>query len=100
MRTDRNHLKPFTDFVDPKTMATVTDYARRVRSPIPGPAIFTYMALACMAVAFLARADLTLAAAGVAVVQATPVIHFHGLLFFALDALFRIQAWLAHHPER
>jgi hypothetical protein len=91
-----NHLKPFTDFVDPKTMATVTDYTppRAIAYSQTGYFYF-YMALACMAVAFLGFAPTYWLPLASRSFQATPVIHFHGLLFFAWTLYFAFQAWLA-----
>src|SRR5205809_6502573 len=56
---------------------------------------YFYMALACMAVAFLGFAPtywLPMASGSFA---ATPVVHFHGMLFFAWTLYFAFQTWLA-----
>jgi hypothetical protein len=77
-------------------MATLTDYT-------PPPALafsqtgqfYFYMALACMTVAFLGFAPTYWLPLASRSFQATPVIHFHGLLFFAWTLYFAFQTWLA-----
>jgi hypothetical protein len=56
---------------------------------------YFYMALACIAVAFLGFAPtywLPLASGSLA---SMPVVHFHGLLFFTWTLYFALQTWLA-----
>ena len=77
-------------------MTTLID-DHRVRAGAAAPARYFYfhMALACMAVAFLGFAPtywLPLAAGSFA---STPVVHFHGLLFFTWTLYFAFQTWLA-----
>ena len=77
-------------------MTTLIDDPR-VRAGVAAPARYFYfhMALACMAVAFLGFAPtywLPLAEGSFA---STPVVHFHGLLFFAWTLYFAFQTWLA-----
>ena len=77
-------------------MTTLID-DHRVRAGVAAPARYFYfhMALACMAVAFLGFAPtywLPLAAGSFA---STPVVHFHGMLFFSWTLYFAFQTWLA-----
>jgi len=77
-------------------MTTLIDEPR-VRAGVAAPARYFYfhMALACMAVAFLGFAPtywLPLAEGSFA---STPVVHFHGLLFFTWTLYFAFQTWLA-----
>src|SRR6266550_247398 len=77
-------------------MTTLID-DNRVRVSAAAPARFFYfhMTLACMAVAFLGFAPtywLPMASGSFA---ATPVVHFHGMLFFAWTLYFAFQTWLA-----
>jgi hypothetical protein len=77
-------------------MTTLID-DHRVRAGVAAPARYFYfhMALACMAVAFLGFAPtywLPLASGSFA---STPVVHFHGLLFFTWTLYFAFQTWLA-----
>jgi hypothetical protein len=76
-------------------MTTLIDDPR-VRAGVAAPARYFYfhMALACMAVAFLGFAPtywLPLAEGSFA---STPVVHFHGLLFFTWTLYFAFQTWL------
>lgn len=77
-------------------MTTLTDLRSPraiARSPVTN--FYFYMALACMAVAFLGFAPtywLPLASRSFA---ASPVVHFHGLLFFSWTLYFVFQSWLA-----
>jgi hypothetical protein len=77
-------------------MTTLIDDPR-VRAGVAAPARYFYfhMALACMAVAFVGFAPtywLPLASGSFA---STPVVHFHGLLFFTWTLYFAFQTWLA-----
>ncbi|MBR1250715.1 hypothetical protein JQ609_27820 [Bradyrhizobium sp. AUGA SZCCT0169] len=56
---------------------------------------YFYMALACMAVAFLGFAPTYWLPMMSRSLSASPVVHFHGLLFFAWSLYFAFQAWLA-----
>ena len=53
------------------------------------------MALACMAVAFLGFAPTYWLPMAKRSLSASPVVHFHGLLFFAWSLYFVFQSWLA-----
>jgi hypothetical protein len=67
----------------------------RVSAQSPTQYFYFYMALSCMAVAFLGFAPtywMPLASGSFPVM---PVIHFHGLLFFAWSLYFVFQSWLA-----
>jgi len=56
---------------------------------------YFYMALSCMAVAFLGFAPTYWLPLASRSFSATPVVHFHGLLFFAWTLYFAFQTWLA-----
>lgn len=89
-------LEPNTVSVDTTVMTTMIDDGR-VRARIASPARYFYvhMALACAFVAFLGFAPtywLPLAHRSLSV---SPVIHFHGFLFFTWTVFFAFQSWLA-----
>ena len=77
-------------------MATLTDYntPRAVAQSQTGYFYF-YMALACTAVAFLGFAPTYWMPLAKRSFSASPVVHFHGLLFFAWALYFAFQSWLA-----
>jgi hypothetical protein len=56
---------------------------------------YFYMALACTAVAFLGFAPTYWVPMMSRSLSASPVVHFHGLLFFAWSLYFAFQTWLA-----
>jgi hypothetical protein len=56
---------------------------------------YFYMALSCMAVAFLGFAPTYWLPMAKASFPPIPVVHFHGLLFFAWTLYFVFQTWLA-----
>jgi hypothetical protein len=56
---------------------------------------YFYMALACMAVAFIGFAPTYWVPLANRSLSASPVVHFHGLLFFAWSLYFAFQSWLA-----
>ena len=56
---------------------------------------YFYMALSCMAVAFLGFAPTYWLPVARGSFPSMPVIHFHGLLFFAWSLYFVFQTWLA-----
>lgn len=56
---------------------------------------YFYMALSCMAVAFLGFAPTYFLPVARGSFPSMPVIHFHGLLFFAWSLYFVFQTWLA-----
>jgi hypothetical protein len=56
---------------------------------------YFYMALACTAVAFLGFAPTYWVPMASRSFSASPVVHFHGLLFFAWTLYFAFQTWLA-----
>jgi hypothetical protein len=83
-------------------MTTLTDGTRltddtRVRAIASSHAqyFYFYMALSCMAVAFLGFAPTYWLPMASGTFPSMPVIHFHGLLFFAWTLYFAFQAWLA-----
>jgi hypothetical protein len=76
-------------------MTTLIDN-NRVRVVAASPARFYfYMALACMAVAFLGFAPTYWLPMASGSFSSTPVIHFHGMLFFTWTLYFAFQTWLA-----
>src|ERR1700675_4247137 len=75
-----------TTLIDNRVGVVATSHARY---------FYFHMALACMAVAFLGFAPtywLPLASGSFA---STPVVHFHGMLFFTWTLYFALQTWLA-----
>src|ERR1700716_551128 len=76
-------------------MTTLIDN-NRVRVVAASPARFYFhMALACMAVAFLGFAPTYWLPMASGSFSSTPVIHFHGMLFFTWTLYFAFQTWLA-----
>jgi hypothetical protein len=77
-------------------MTTLTDLnsPRAIAQSQTGYFYF-YMALACMAVAFLGFAPTYWLPLAKRSFSASPVVHFHGLLFFAWSLYFAFQSWLA-----
>jgi hypothetical protein len=77
-------------------MTTLID-DRPVRAAAAAPAAQFYfnMALACAAVAFLGFAPTYFLPLAKGSLSATPVIHIHGVLFFAWTLFFVFQSWLA-----
>jgi len=77
-------------------MTTLIDTSspRALAHPQTGYFYF-YMALACTAVAFLGFAPTYWLPVMSRSFSASPVIHFHGLLFFAWSLYFAFQTWLA-----
>jgi hypothetical protein len=76
-------------------MTTLIDN-NRVRAVAASPARFYFhMALACMAVAFLGFAPTYWLPMASGSFSSTPVIHFHGMLFFTWTLYFAFQTWLA-----
>jgi hypothetical protein len=77
-------------------MTTLTD-DHRVRVGVATPALYFYfrMALACMAVAFLGFAPTYWLPLARGSFPSMPLIHFHGMLFFAWTVYFAFQTWLA-----
>jgi hypothetical protein len=56
---------------------------------------YFYMALSCMAIAFLGFAPTYWLPLASGSFPSMPVVHFHGLLFFAWTVYFAFQTWLA-----
>lgn len=77
-------------------MTTLAD-DRRVPAAVAAPAryFYFYMALACAAVAFLGFAPTYWVPMAHRTFSGSPVIHFHGFLFFTWTLYFAFQAWLA-----
>ncbi len=77
-------------------MTTLTDYhPPRVTAQSHTTYFYFYMALACMAVAFLGFAPTYWLPMARRSFAAPPVIYVHGLLFFAWTIYFAFQSWLA-----
>ena len=89
-------IEPFAGFENSSTMTTSIDFnpPRSIAQSQPGNFYF-YMALACMAVAFLGFAPTYWVPMAKRSFSASPVVHFHGLLFFAWSLYFVFQSWLA-----
>src|SRR6266436_6958049 len=76
-------------------MTTLID-DHRVGVLAESPARFYFhMALACMAVAFLGFAPTYWLPLASGSFSSSPVVHFHGMLFFAWTLYFAFQTWLA-----
>jgi hypothetical protein len=77
-------------------MTTLTDDKRtRVIATSHARYFYFYMALACIAVAFLGFAPTYWLPMAAGNVPPMPVVHFHGLLFFTWTLYFAFQSWLA-----
>src|SRR5712664_319945 len=75
-----------TTLIDIRVVFVATSHARY---------FYFYMALACIAVAFLGFAPTYWLPLASGSFSSTPVVHFHGLLFFAWTLYFAFQTWLA-----
>ena len=73
----------------------IDDHRARVGAASDARYFYFHMALACMAVAFLGFAPTYWLPLASRSFSASPVIHFHGLLFFAWTLYFAFQSWLA-----
>ncbi len=71
---------------DRRTHASATSHAQY---------FYFYMALSCIAVAFLGFAPTYFVPMVAGKLPPMPVVHFHGLLFFAWTLYFAFQSWLA-----
>ncbi|TPQ30035.1 hypothetical protein C2U70_27555 [Bradyrhizobium guangdongense] len=77
-------------------MTTLIDDRRvRARDASPARQFYLHMALACAATAFLGFAPTYWLPLAHRTLAASPVIHFHGLLFFTWTLYFVFQTWLA-----
>src|SRR3954454_329085 len=77
-------------------MTTLTDFhSPRAIAQSQTTYFYFYMALACMAVAFIGFAPTYWLPLASRSFTASPVVHFHGLLFFAWTLYFAFQSWLA-----
>lgn len=77
-------------------MTTLIDDNRaRAVASSPAQYFYFYMALSCMAVAFLGFAPTYWLPMASGSFPPMPVIHFHGVLFFAWTLYFAFQTWLA-----
>jgi hypothetical protein len=73
----------------------INDNRVRVAATSHARYFYFYMALACTAVAFLGFAPTYWYPLARRSFSASPVVHFHGLLFFAWTLYFAFQTWLA-----
>ncbi|QWG19097.1 hypothetical protein KMZ68_04260 [Bradyrhizobium sediminis] len=77
-------------------MTTLIDHnPARAATSSPAQYFYFYMALSCTAVAFLGFAPTYFLPLATGSFPSMPVIHFHGLLFFAWSLYFAFQTWLA-----
>src|SRR5258705_206912 len=77
-------------------MTTLIDDNRvRVTATDSTQYFYFYMALSCTAVAFLGFAPTYFMPLAKGSFSATPVIHVHGIIFFAWSLFFVFQTWLA-----
>ncbi len=77
-------------------MTILTDDQRTHVSATSHPQYFYfYMALSCIAVAFLGFAPTYFVPMAAGKFPPMPAVHFHGLLFFAWTLYFAFQSWLA-----
>src|SRR5437667_3938118 len=93
---EANLFEPKPILSDTTTMTTLIDDSR-ARDAMASPARYFYFntALACMAVAFLGFAPTYWLPLGRGSFSASPVVHFHGLLFFSWTLYYAFQPWLA-----
>ncbi|MFB9267748.1 hypothetical protein ACFFWD_32240 [Bradyrhizobium erythrophlei] len=67
----------------------------RASAKVEAQVFYFYMALSCMAVAFLGFAPTYWVPMAKGSLSSAPVVHLHGLLFFAWTLYFVFQSWLA-----
>ena len=75
--------------------ALIDDVRARAIASSPGRYFYFYMALSCMAVAFLGFAPTYWLPLASGSFSSTPVVHFHGILFFTWTLYFAFRTWLA-----
>src|SRR5882757_4769530 len=73
----------------------INDHRARVVSTSHTQYFYFYMALACTAVAFLGFAPTYWLPLASGSFSSSPVVHFHGMLFFTWTLYFAFQTWLA-----
>ena len=73
----------------------IDDHRSRVSAATTALYFYFHMALACTAVAFLGFAPTYWLPLASGSFSSTPVVHFHGMLFFAWTLYFAFQTWLA-----
>ena len=74
--------------------ATLTE-PRRVAVRPQAEYFYVYMAVSCMAVAFLGFAPTYWAPLATGTFKARPLLHIHGIVFFSWTLYFVLQTWLA-----
>jgi hypothetical protein len=73
----------------------IDDHRVRVSAATTARYFYFHMALACTAVAFLGFAPTYWLPMASGSFSSTPVVHFHGMLFFGWTLYFAFQTWLA-----
>ena len=73
----------------------IDDQRAHVSATSQAQYFYFYMALSCIAVAFLGFAPTYFMPMAAGKLPPMPVVHFHGLLFFAWTLYFAFQSWLA-----
>src|SRR5436305_13710711 len=73
----------------------IDDHRSHVSAATTARYFYFHMALACTAVAFLGFAPTYWLPLASGSFSSTPVVHFHGMLFFAWTLYFAFQTWLA-----
>ncbi len=73
----------------------IDDIRARAIAPARTQYFYFYMALSCMAVAFLGFAPTYWLPLASGSFPSLPVVHFHGMLFFTWTLYFAFQTWLA-----
>lgn len=73
----------------------MTDIAARPMAGADSRRFYFHMALACMAVAFLGFAPTYWAPMAAGSLKIDPVVHLHGIVFFAWTLYYVFQTWLA-----
>jgi hypothetical protein len=76
-------------------METTVSGRARVRAESPTGYFYFYMAASCVAVAFLGFAPTYWMPVVQGTFRANPIVHIHGLTFFAWTLFFAFQTWLA-----
>ena len=76
-------------------MATTMEERARVIARPRAEYFYVYMAMSCLAVAFLGFAPTYWMPLAQGTFQANPIVHIHGLVFFSWTIFFVWQSWLA-----
>jgi len=76
-------------------MATTMQERTRVMARPRAAYFYVYMAMSCLAVAFLGFAPTYWMPLATGTFRANPIVHIHGLVFFSWTVFFVYQSWLA-----